>query len=334
MPPFLDDLDLSPDEEKLLHTETALPDPGDADPASDKAAPAATDPDVDGGDEDDGKPAGATGATADKAEPKGEGEADPEADFAAFTAKHASKSPEELLRIAWQQNKARSEARRGERDARTAAQEAQARVSEIAERIRQAREAKAKELQERDRQFQEDLKADPDAAAIRQHRETLEREARDLQERQWGEFVEAQRSLTREAIPDFDEVQADIVRYAIEERGYSPQEVMRAADHRDILTLDKARRFDALVKAGVIDGRGTFRAAPTPAAAAADRARTIVGSRTPANAPRSLSDARGVRPKTGARALHDKASELLALNDADFSKLDPKELDSILRELG
>jgi hypothetical protein len=327
MPNFTDDIGLTPDEEKLLHTETELP--PDADDKPDPDADPDTDPDDA---DDDGKPADKA-APAAPAKPADQ-DTTPDDDFAAFTAKHANKTPEELLRIAWQQNKARSEARRGERDARTAAQEAQARVAEIAERIRQAREAKAKELQERDRQFQEELKADPDAAAIRQHREALEREAREHQERHWSEFVEAQRSLTREAIPDFDEVQEAIVRYAIEERGYTPQEVMRAADHRDILTLDKARRFDALVKAGVIDGRGTFRAAPTPAAAAADRARQIVTSRTPANAPRSLSDARGVRPKTGTRALHDKASELLSLSDDDFSKLDPKELDTLLRELG
>lgn len=335
MPPAMEAFDLTEDEELLLRNETPLPEPGDADKGAgtdrDRDHDPDHDPDVDG--EEGEKPKGADTPAGGTADP----EPDPEADFAAWSAKHQGKSPEDLLRMAWQQNKARAEARRGERDARAGASTTQERLDALTTRIREARDAKQRELTERHAKFQEDLKADPDAVAIRQHEESLTREARDHQAQLWGAFVEEQRTLTREAIPDFDDVQAEIVRYAVEERGYTPQEVMAASDHRDILTLDKARRFDALVKSGVIDGRGTFRSAPTPgqpSASPAERARQIISTKPPANAPRSLSDARGVRSKTGPRALHDKAGELLAMSDADFAKLDPKDLDTLLRELG
>ncbi|MGE0716286.1 MAG: hypothetical protein AB7P02_12665 [Alphaproteobacteria bacterium] len=332
MPPFDAIEDVTAKEEALLRADqTPLPPADDPKPAEANDDTEADEP---------AKPEDEKPALEAPAEEEGDDD-----QLAAFMEKHKGKSAEELLRIAYQQSRARQEAKGDAKRARADAQAHQERLAEIATKIKEAREARLKEIEEKDKAFEEELRADPDAATrrlhqehVRRQREELDNQAREEQGRAWQEFVEQQRVLTRDAIPDFETVQEELVRYAIEERGYTPNEIMAASDHRDIVTLDRARRFDALVKAGVIDAKGNFLAAPSAPAAApagkAAQARQILQGQTPANAPRTLSDTRGVRPRGGPKALRDRAKELADMSDMDFSKVSEKDLEALLRDLG
>src|SRR5690606_22337613 len=110
-------------------------------------------------------------AEGDKSKPASESKKDDDeeeeedkASFEAFLAKHKDKSPEELLRLAYQQDRARAAARGQEKDARRQAEETSRALASVLERMERARQQKLQELEARRRQFEEDLRADPDAA--------------------------------------------------------------------------------------------------------------------------------------------------------------------------
>jgi hypothetical protein len=347
---LIDSFALSEDEEKALHDEgTPRANTGQSDTGEDEFS------DLNGDDaERKSQPRDPAGRFA----PKQEAEPEPEPqkqeaeeegeeqddEFKSFLDKHKDKKPEELLRLAYQQNKARAE-RSTEAKRHREEAEAHARaLQQIMDRIAQARQAKAQEIDQRRQQFDEQLKHDPDAATRKLHDEMLAREARELEQRQWNEFVENQRrifdeSIRRETGKGMNDIAQDLFRYAVEEGGYTPDEVARASDARDLITLDRARRFQQLVRQGVILPTGeinpNYRAPAqqpqTPqarGAAALDRAAAVAQQ-----APRTLSDARGANPDAR-KSLRARAEEILSLDGREFGKLaESGELDQILRDL-
>jgi hypothetical protein len=281
-----------------------------------------------------------------------EEEAEADDSFKAFLAKHKDKKPEDILRLAFQQDAARreraTEAKRHREEAETHSRTLQT----LLQRIEQARQAKAQEVAQRRQSFDDELKADPDAATRKLHEEMLRREQQELEARQWNDFVETQRrafdeTIRKETGKGMQDIREDLFRYAVEDGGYTPEEVSRASDARDLITLDRARRFMGLVKAGVINMNGeinpNYRAQPAPQQPATQQQPQSLqargqealarSARMAQQAPRTLSDARGGNPNAQ-KSLRARAEEILNLDMKDFGKLvESGELNSILRDL-
>lgn len=318
-----DDFDLTEDEERQLREGGA---------STSKAASAVEDDDEFSdinGDESAKKPA--------EAEPEPEPEPGESADsgesdddFAAFAEKHKGKSPEEILRIAYQQDRARAQARHEAKEARREGQQAAQTLQQLIQRIEQARQQKVQDLAQRRQQFDAELRDDPDAATRRLHDQLLVREHQEFEKQAWAHYVREQTRLARESIPDFDAVAPQLIRYGVEEAGYTEDEVRNAADHRDIILLNKARMFDALVKQGVVDPTGKLKGAD---AQSQQRSNLQRAGNIASKAPRTLSDARGARAADGAQSLVAKARELADMSDDLFMQMDDRELDRVLREL-
>lgn len=321
---FLDEEDDFTEEEKLaLEAETDLPPPDE----EDEDAPAfPTEPE----------------AAADKPDPdpadKPEEQEVPDG-FARFQDMHKDKSAEELLRIAYQQNAARSEARGQQK-------ESEANLNSLMQRITQTREAKSQEVAARREAFNQELRDDPDAATQRLHDDMLNREEQDAEAAQWNEYVGAQTQMTRNAIHDFDNVAPQLMSFAVEGLGYTPEMVQQAHDHRDILALNMARQFSNIANAWETDPAGNLalnehgqpvpRGGQTQQPVANTQANDTLSriENTPANPASSLSSARGNPSPSGPKSLQKRAEEMLAMPDAEFGQLDDKELDKLLEKLG
>jgi hypothetical protein len=282
------------------------------------------------------------------AETKGE-EADKEEDTAAdplaeFMAKHKGKSPEELLKLAFNQDKARRERDAEAKSAKQAKEQAAQRLAQIAKAMADEQQARERQRLAEKRQFEEELKSDPDAATKRLMERQHARERQEEQQRQWDGFVQTQTQLFAERIHNeigksLEEIGPDLMRYAVEEGGYTPQEVAAAADHRDLLTLDRARRFSAAVKAGYLLPNGQ----PNPKAFSGQQGGSYPAQRGQESlaraskmadqAPRTLSDARG-QQADGRKTLVKKAEEILSMRGDDFAKaMDSGDVMRLLREM-
>jgi hypothetical protein len=283
------------------------------------------------------------------ADPEEEGEPD---EFKAFLAKHKDKKPEDILRLAFQQDKARRDRAHEAKQHREEAEAHARNLQAIMDRIAQARQQKAQEVAQRRQAFDDELKADPDAATRKLHEEMLRREQQELEARQYNEFIESQRQLFDQSIrkeigKGMQEVREDLFRYATEEGGYTPDEVARATDARDLITLDRARRFMGLVKAGIVGLNGEINPnyrpqAPQPQQRQPQQPQSLQArgqealdraARMAQQAPRTLSDARGGNPNAQ-KSLRARAEEILQLDQSEWAKVAASgELDQLLRAL-
>jgi hypothetical protein len=281
-------------------------------------------------------------APADKGEVEDK-EEDTEADpLAEFMAKHKGKSPEELLKLAFNQDKARRERDLEAKQAKAAKEQAAQRLAQIAEAMRRDQEQRERARLAEKKQFEEELKSDPDAATRKLMERQHARERQEEQQRQWDAFVQTQTQLFAERVhaemgKTLEEVGPDLMRYAVEEGGYTPQEVAAAADHRDLVTLSRAMRFAAAVKAGYLlpNGQPNPKAFAGAAAAPQQRGQESLAraSKLADQAPRTLSDARG-KQTDGRKTLVKKAEEILSMRGDEFSKaMASGDVMSLLREM-
>lgn len=321
-----DDLDemeeFTEEELKQMREETSLPESGE-----DTASNEAGDTDETQTPEDQASKQEASKEDS-EGEDDSEGDGDGDEEFNSFLERHKGKSQEELLQLAYNQNRARQEARqeskqRGEN------------LNALMERINQARQQKQQQGQQERQQFEQELQNDPDSATRKLFERMKQQEEQQFEQQAWSEFVQEQTRRTREAIPDFDEAKEDIAKYAVENLGYDPQEVAQAADSRAFIAVDKSRRFDALVNQGVIDQRGnpvqTAQGGNQGNQQAAEQISRMQGQK---QAPRSLSSARG-KGTDGGNSLQARAKELISMDDEDFTAAaDDNEINKLLKELG
>lgn len=319
MPEFDED-ELTAEEEKLLQDEmmegsgenvtdddeAAAPDPA-PDPAPDKEAADAEGGEAKGGDD----------AAADADDP----------DYKEFLQKHGDKSPEELAKIAFQQQK---RAAKSAFDAR-----------ESAQRIASIRDAAAKTLADREAErarkkaeLDELMQTDPDEALRRMRAEQLEGErSADVQEAQQTVIRAQQEEAVRAAaaaIPEFEKVGPQIAQFAQQHLGYSQEELAGITDARDLISLHFARLAGSMYMAGYIDIQGRFQNMPqngngnaggqqVPQAAQKDKPAEV----------RTLSSAKGGAPGGGLTA-DQEISRLAKMSDEDFAKLSDEEVNKIL----
>lgn len=329
--------------DELLRQESPLP-PADGDVTA-TANPAAI-PDTAPDGEGQPDPQGQTGQTGQPNQPNQQGQqtqSEPKASsFEEFAKMHAGKSPEEILKLAYNQSNARIEARREAKDAREETRQTAELLQKVQTRISEAFQNKQKEIQEKREAFQARLNADPDAATQELHDRLLREEEEAAQQQARTEWVETQRRVLHSIIPDFDQRNDTIVRFANGVMGYTPDELKGAVDYRDLVTLDMAERFYSAVNRGLI----TFDGQPGPALSQMQGQTAQNGQGQQAQPPQNPALSRvakaaghqnsqvprGQAPGAG-NSPSDKAQALLAMSDDDLMRMDSRELERLMREL-
>ena len=244
--------------------------------------------------------------------------------FAAWRAQHEGKSPEELARLAFQQTQRASGAEARARTANQSLQVINDRVAQAKERAAAARQA----IADRQKQFDEQLQTDPDAAtkALRAERDAADLAAIDAEEH--GARVDAAIGLASTAFPDFEQRAPAVYGFG-GEMGYSKEELAGISDGRDLVVLTMAEGMARLMKAGLVDVRTMqLTASPPPVV---DPAPT--DPRLTAPAPVATLSSTPARPANGGKAPTTQATDILGMSDADFAKLPPAELDALMRQL-
>lgn len=234
-----------------------------------------------------------------------------------FLAKHAGKTPEELLRIAFQQSQRAGKAEVGQR-------QSQDQIDQIRTRAAEVLASRKADIAKRREDFRTRLEEDPDAATQSVHDMLLSQEEQQAEREEHLARIDSAIELASTAIPQFETRYKDIMAFG-QELNYSPEEINAIDDGRNIVTLYLASIAGKLIKSGVMDAAGNFRSMPSPTAETDPRLKI------PANAMTSLSTPGGAAtPATDDAA---QLANLLQLSDADFANLSEEELDLILRRV-
>lgn len=242
--------------------------------------------------------------------------------FAAWQAANAGKTPEELARIAFnQEQRAKREAFQNRQRGETLEQ-INTRVKAAADKAAADRAA----IEQRDKDFRQKLAADPDAAALQIHEERIEADRQRIANEEFTARQDAAIGLATQAVPDFQERAPAVYAFG-GEMGYSKEELAGISDGRDLVVLSLADMAARLIKGGLMDMRGNLVAAPQPVA------ETPTDPRLTAPVPVATLSSTPARPATTTAAPTKQATDLLSMSDADFSKLPPAELDALLRQL-
>lgn len=312
------------EEAKLEELSTAAVPPPAGSEGEDGPAPVAAEPAAAAA-EPGAAPAAAEPGAAPVADVAADADAEAKENFEQFAAKHKDRTPEELLKLAFQKEQARKTARFDAKTARDV-------VTDLRDGLQKRAAARA-QAQHTDRAaFDETLANDPDKAATMAFERQQQREREEAEAHDWQGYVTAQTQICETAIPAFKEVAPEMMQFGVEFLGYEPQQVQAAHDSRDMIALYMASRFHRLVQAGVCTFDGAL--ANGGAAPAADAAPAATTPAAPARqAPRTLSAAAG-GAGGGSKSLKDQANDLLAMSDADFDKaVDQGAFDATLRSL-
>ena len=307
--------DLTPEEEALLRNDNTPPIPAEEEntpvadplatqPVTDPAAPA-VDP---------------SAAPTDGQTPSAP--ADPDADFKAYAERHAGKTPEDLMKLAYQQDRARSQAR--------------AEASEATKAIRTMRDGltsrveamKAKQQQEREK-FDETLRDDPDAAAKMAFDKAQARELAEAEALEHGRYIEYQTELAASVIPNFNNNAPEMLRFGIEALGFEEGDIRQIDDARELTALYMAMQYSNMMARGLVDMAGNIIGNGQPGVTA----QPPVDPRLAAPAaPRTLSQAPG-STGGGPKGIREQVAEALAMADKDFEALPADQLEKMLREV-
>lgn len=238
--------------------------------------------------------------------------------FRQFSEQHAGKSPEELMRLAFQQER---------RSNRTGFEQRQTREQrdELVRRITEARDARKAAIAARREEFGQQLENDPDAATRRIAEERFAEEDRLADEEAEQALRDARiddaYALAATAIPDFATRAPEIMAFG-RDMNYSDDELRGIQDGRDMVTLYLASLTGKLIKSGMMDIRGNF-TTPPPAVQATDpRLTTPPAPRTLGSAPTRQTDAQ--------KTPEQQMADILQMSDADFAKLDDDALERLI----
>lgn len=293
--------------------------------------PPAEDDDADNPPPTDQQPAPAPAEqpkAAEEPQPAAQPEAQPQAqpseedELKAFVEKHKDKSPEEIARLAFQQTK---RANRGEATARVANQNLQA-LADRAKAAIERRNLVVTAAGEKKTGFREKLQSDPDAATAEVHDRLVDQDLAAADAEVDRALVEQAVGFARAYVPDFDN-RWDGMKELGTELGYTPQEIANIRDGRDIVVLSLAEVAAKLMKGGIIDVRGNLIAMPQPTQEPTD-------PRLKGPDPVQTLGSGGARASDGTPSAEQQLQNMLSMSDADFDKLDPAQLESILRAAG
>jgi hypothetical protein len=245
--------------------------------------------------------------------------------FAAWKKQHEGKTPEEIERLAFQQSQRANQAGFNARQAREAAEATSARIKESLAGIAARREA----LKTGRTEFDDKLANDPDAATRDVHERLLSADQLALDQEEFRLNQENMVTIAAQVIPDFHTAAPAIAAFG-QEMNYTPEELSRITDPRDMATLYFASLTGRAIKAGIMDMRGNLLAAPPAVEATDPRLKTPTPVIATLGGP-------GGRTANGAKSLEDQLGDISRMNDKEmeaFEKANPGVLDHLLRQAG
>jgi hypothetical protein len=269
--------------------------------------------------------AGADGAPVEGAAPAKEPTEDEK--FAAFLKQHEGKSPEELAKLAFQQQNRAAQAGFTARQAREQAEASGKRIAEALAAVTERRKAIAGKRTEFDQRLQED----PDAATRDVHERLLTKEEQEAAQEEFQLRQQHMVSVAATVIPDFQTEAPRIAAFGAE-LNYTPEELGAITDPRDMVTLWMASHAGRLMRAGIMDFNGNLQMDKLPAAVAATDPR--LAPTTPVIQTNGQTPGRSA---DGARSIEDQLAEIAKMTDKEmeqFERAHPGVLENLLRQAG
>ena len=224
-------------------------------------------------------------------------------EFNQFKERWSKKNPDEIIEGLWNQNKARKQARKSEKDTKHDLQEV---LDKIETQKQQRLEKVARDKKNIEHNFQVDpIKATKNFQIAQAEQQLDKGKIEDQQQ-----VVNWHTKKLYELRPDFAEQAPNIVKWGLE-KGYSQEELNNRFDYRDLTIM-----YDNYM-AETSNG--------SEASSEFNRAKNI-------NPPTSLSSVRGAKSGKN-RSLKQRATEALEMADEDFNEMSDKELNNILQSL-
>ena len=229
--------------------------------------------------------------------------AEPDDEYNQFKERWAKKSPDEITDALWNQNKARREARKNEKDTKHDLQE-------VLDKIETAKQERLEKVNQDKKNIEHNFQVDPIKATknfqLAQAEQQLDQGKLEDQQK----VVNWHTAKLYELRPDFAEHAQDIVKWG-RKKGYSQEELNSRFDYRDLTIM--------------YDNYMAETGNNTEASSDFTRAKNV-------NPPTSLSSVRGAKSGKN-RSLKQRATEALEMTDDDFNEMSDKELNNILQSL-
>lgn len=303
-----EDVKLSPEEQAAYDASMSAPEPLD----DDGGVPLEEDPKA-----KDVQPAAAPEPKPDPIpEPDAPADLNDDEKLKAFVEANKGKSPEEILKLAFQQQQ---RANKSAFESRKTAEQIQA-IRDNAAAVLAQRKA---DIENRRNQFKTKLNEDPDEAALLLHEQQLTAEERQAEIEAHNAKLDAAIMLASTAIPDFQNNYHNLLSFGAE-MNYTPEELASVADGRDLVVLHLASLAGNLIKSGIMDVRGQMLKLPQ-AVESTDPRLDI-----PKDALQSLGGAGRKVDDPG--SVETQLANLLNLSEADFAKVDPALLENLLKQ--
>lgn len=243
-------------------------------------------------------------------------------DLEAFRAKHAGKSPEELLALAHSQLKRANRVGFEARQSGETLKQIQDRARAVLEAKKQQAAGTIEGLEARRAALKQKIQDDPDAATAEIMEMLLDRDKQAVEAEVDVATAEAEvqeaMAFAGQYIPELHQQAPKMFNFAVE-MGFQPDEVHAIRDGRQLVMLHLATVAGNAIKAGLMRPDGTF-IAPQPGNAQPTDPRLQADN--PPNGFGRKPAAAGGAQKSQADALND----LLNMSDADLAKLGDDEL--------
>lgn len=229
-----------------------------------------------------------------------------DSDYENFKNRWAKKTPEEIIDGLWNQNKARREARKNEKDTKESLQA-------VLDKIEESKKARAEKLAQDKQQLEKNVRIDPVATIKAQQIAMLDQKEKQQEYEDQRKIVNWHTQKLLQERPDFNKHANNIVQWGLK-KGYTQEELHNRYDWRDL-----ANMYDLYMSQ-------TQQNNSEPAITSDfDRAKQ-------GNAPTTLSSVRGAKSGKN-RSLKQRAAEIYEMEDSEFNKLGDDELDNILKSL-
>ena len=229
-----------------------------------------------------------------------------DSDYEKFKNRWAKKTPDEIIDGLWNQNKARREARKNEKDTKESLQA-------VLDKIEESKKARAEKLAEDKKMLEQNFQRDPIGATKAHQMQIMDNNEQQKAIEDQQKIIDWHTHKLYQERPDFAKHADKIVQWGLK-KGYTQEELNGKYDWRDL-----ANFYDLYMSQ-------TQQNNSEPAITSDfDRAKQ-------GNSPTTLSSVRGA--KSGKNRSHkQRAAEIYEMEASEFKKLGDDELDNILKSL-
>ena len=229
-----------------------------------------------------------------------------DSDYENFKNRWAKKTPDEIIDGLWNQNKARREARKNEKDTKESLQA-------VLDKIEESKKARAEKLAEDKKMLEQNFQRDPIGATKAHQMQIMDNNEQQKAIEDQQKIIDWHTHKLYQERPDFAKHADKIVQWGLK-KGYTQEELNGKYDWRDL-----ANFYDLYTSQ-------TQQNNSEPAITSDfDRAKQ-------GNSPTTLSSVRGAKSGKN-RSLKQRAAEIYEMEDSEFNKLGDDELDNILKSL-